>query len=129
MPEQFVPVPSPGISPPPSKEVVERRLVQLRRFRWSSCRVYAGYGKAEDWLDRGALLSRLGKTEEEQTRQYRAGLEERIRQGVEEDLWAQVRWGVVLGGERFARKVRGRITVTAKIRNRRELRPIGVISP
>ena len=91
--------------------------------------MYAGYGKAEDWLDRGALLSRLGKTEEEQTRQYRAGLEERIRQGVEEDLWAQVRWGVVLGGERFARKVRGRITVTAKIRNRRELRPIGVISP
>jgi len=114
-------VESAGISPPPSKAVVERRLGRLRNFRWSSYRAYAGYGKAEDWLDRGALLSRLGKTEEEQTRRYRAGLEERIRQGVEEDLWAQVRWGVVLGGERFARKVRGRITVTAESRNRREL--------
>jgi hypothetical protein len=49
-------------------------------------------------------------------------LEDRIRQGQDEDLWSQVRWGLVLGGERFARKVRGRIVVTAQSRHRRELR-------
>ena len=111
-----------GIGTPPSREVVERRLAKVRTFRWSSYRAYAGYGKAETWLDRGELLDRLGKTEEEQTTRYRALLEGRIRQGQDEDLWSQVRWGLVLGGERFARKVRGRIVVTVQSRNRRELR-------
>jgi hypothetical protein len=111
-----------GIGAAPSKELVERRLAKVRTFRWSSYRAYAGYGKAETWLDRGALLDRLGKTEEQQTTGYRAFLEDRIRQGQEEDLWSQVRWGLVLGGERFARKVRGRIVVTAQSRHRRELR-------
>ena len=111
-----------GLGKRPSKDVVERRLDRLRRFPWSSYRAYAGYGKAADWLDCGHLLGRLGKTQEEQARRYRALLEDRVRQGVEEDLWEHVRWGVVLGGERFARKVRGRIVVSAQSRCRRDLR-------
>ena len=53
---------------------------------------------------------------------YREMVEGRIRQGVEEDLWSQVRWGAVLGAERFARKVRGRIVIGPETRGRRDLR-------
>jgi putative transposase len=111
-----------GLGKPPSKDVVERRLDQLRRFPWSSYRAYAGYSKTAEWLDCGELLGRMGKTQGEQASRYRALVEDRIRQGVEEDLWEQVRWGAVLGGERFARKVRGRIVVSAQSRYRRDLR-------
>ena len=34
---------------------------------------------------------------------------------------SRVRWGLVLGGERFARKVRGRIVVTPESSGKREL--------
>ena len=54
------------------------------------------------------MLRRAGKALE---KDYRALVEGRIRQGVEEELGARIRWGLVLGGERFARKVRGRIQV------------------
>jgi len=36
---------------------------------------------------------------------YRKLAEEKVGRGMEESLWSQLRWGLVLGGERFARKV------------------------
>jgi len=48
-------------------------------------------------------------------------VEERIRQGVEESAISKVKWGLVLGGERFARKVRGRLKIGRETGGRREL--------
>ena len=113
---------SKGMGKPPTKEEVAQRLGRVRKFPWSSYRAYAGYEKMPQWLDGEELLQRRGKGPGARTKGYREMVEGRIRQGVEEDLWSQVRWGAVLGAERFARKVRGRIVLGPETRGRRELR-------
>jgi hypothetical protein len=115
-------VQSKGMGKPPTKQEVERRLESVRKFPWSSYRAYAGYEKMPEWMDGEELLRRLGKGLDAQTKAYREMLEVRIRQGVEEDIWDKVRWGIVLGGERFARKVRGKIVIAQESAGRRELR-------
>ena len=97
-----------GLAQPPTKEQVERRLKVLREHEWSSYAAYGGYRKSPDWMARGELLRRAGEHGE---RSYRELIEGRVLQGQEESLGAKVRWGLVLGGARFARKVRGRIRV------------------
>ena len=107
-----------GVSRPPDKEAVAERLKQLRKFRWSSYRGYAGYEEAPEWLDSAVLLGRVQGDGEG----YRELVEDRVRQGVSEDWWTKIRWGIVLGGERFARKVRGRIKVDRESGGRDVLR-------
>jgi REP element-mobilizing transposase RayT len=97
-----------GMAAPPGAAERERRLKGLREYEWSSYGAYAGYIKSPVWLDRTSLLRRAGKDAE---KSYRQMVEDRIRQGQEEGLRAKVRWGLVLGAERFAKKVRGRIQV------------------
>lgn len=107
-----------GLGRPPAREEVEKRLKAIRGYEWSSYGGYAGYRKAEAWLDRSSLLKRAGKEGE---KSYRELVEERIRQGEEEKLHEKIRWGLVLGKERFARKVRGRIQVNREHEGRRVL--------
>ena len=95
-----------GLAGPPSVDALAKRLKVLREFRWSSYRGYAGYEKAAKWLDDGILLRRAGGCEK-----YRELVEGRIKQGAEESVMDKVRWGMVLGGERFARKIRGKIEI------------------
>jgi REP element-mobilizing transposase RayT len=102
----------------PEKEEVERRLADIRTFEWSSYRAYGGYSRKPDWLETGRLLSRVKDGEAG----YRRFIEERIRQGVEENIMSKVKWGLVLGGERFARKVRGRVKINRESMGRRELK-------
>lgn len=97
-----------GMTCPPTRAEVERRLTGVREYEWSSYGAYAGYRRSPKWLDRRALLQRAGREGE---KSYRALVEDRIRQGAEEGFQAKIRWGVVLGAERFAKKVRGRIQV------------------
>ena len=105
-----------GLSGPPAKEDVARRLKVLRGQKWSSYQAYGGYGAGPKWLDSAVLLRRAGGAPA-----YRALVEDRIRQGVEEGLGSHIRWGLVLGGERFARKVRGRIEVTREHQGQQDL--------
>jgi len=107
-----------GLARPATKEELERRLKKLREFSLSSYGAYAGYVKSPDWLDREPLLRRAGKEAEVSYRQY---IEDRIRQGEEEGLGAKVRWGLVLGAERFAKKVRGKLKVQREYQERRDL--------
>jgi putative transposase len=102
----------------PDKEEVKRRLDDLRSFEWSSYRAYGGYGRKPDWLETSTLLRRVKGGQPG----YRQFVEERIRQGTEEDVISKVKWGLVLGGERFARKVRGRVTINRESMGQRELR-------
>ena len=106
-----------GLAAPPTPEEVARRLGVLRSYAWTSYRAYAGYRPSPRWLDRDVLLKRAGKDGEAS---YRELVESRIRQGVEEDLGSKVRWGLILGGERFAKKVRGRIRVHREHAGRNE---------
>mgnify|MGYP001574395827 CR=1 FL=1 len=93
-----------GLSAPPTVEEVKRRLNRLRTYRWSSYRAYAGYGGKPAWLDSETLLARAGGTA-----RYRQGVENRIRQGVEESPWERVKWGVALGTEEFAQRIQARL--------------------
>jgi hypothetical protein len=105
-----------GWAGPPKQEDVQRQLEVLRRHEWSSYRAYAGYSARPEWLDSGILLRRAGGAEK-----YRRAVEERIRQGTEEDFRSRVRWGLVLGGERFARKVRGKVRLCRETEGQKEL--------
>ena len=90
-----------GPTRPPTQEEVAARLERLRQYRASSYRAYAGYAKAPEWLDTEPILTRAGGP----TR-YRKAVEDRVRQGVAEPPWRQAKWGVVLGSEAFAARVR-----------------------
>jgi len=111
-----------GLADAPTKEQVERRLEELRRFEWSSYHAYAGYGRAPAWLESGPLLERAAEDPAGRTAAYRELVEGRVRQGVEESPWKKLKWGVVLGGERFARKVRGKIRIDRETSGQKELR-------
>ncbi len=102
----------------PKGEEVKRRLDRLRRFEWSSYSAYCGHVKKPDWLDTEELLGRVKGSEEG----YRRYIEDRIKQGTEEDLLFRVKWGIVIGGERFARKVRGKISINRESLGRARLR-------
>ena len=110
-----------GIARAPTEAEVERRLKGLRSYPWSTYRGYAGYGKMANWIDSGALWQRVRQVGKEATHSYRKEVEDRIRQGVAEGMGAKVRWGLVLGGERFARKVRRHLKVHRESRGREDL--------
>lgn len=115
-----------GLMGQPSPRLLTERVETVRRYPWSSYRAYAGYEKPLEWLDRGAVLAMVkgGETG------YRNLLEGRILQGEKEELGSRVRWGLVLGSERFARKVRGKIQVYRNSEGRstlRERRTLGEI--
>ena len=102
----------------PSAEVVQARLETIRKYRWSSYRAYAGYEKPPSWLHTREVLARVKGGGEE----YRRRAEERLMRGQEEDIWSKLKWGVVLGSERFARGMREKAKVLRETRGRRRLR-------
>lgn len=102
----------------PRPEEARRRLEILRGYRWSSYRAYAAYEKMPDWLETKELVGHVkgGRAG------YREQTERQIGQGVEESIWEGVRWGMVLGSERYAEQVRGLLAPTRESRGRRMLR-------
>lgn len=106
-----------GLGKAPDPEMVKRRLVKLRNYRWSSYRAYAGYGSVPEWLEPGEILARACGAVK-----YRGYVEERVRQGIEESPWEQVKWGLVLGTESFTRGVRKRLTGGREMPGKTELR-------
>ena len=106
-----------GVSQPPTAEEVKRRLEKLRGYRWSSYRAYAGYGVKPSWLDAEALLARAGGMTK-----YRKTVEDRVRQGVEETPWEQVKLGIALGTAAFAKKIQARLKSGREMPEKRSLR-------
>ena len=101
----------------PERELLAKRLEKLRGYRWSSYPAYAGYSAAPGWLSTKELWARAGGREG-----YRRLAEQRLRQGEQESLWGHLKWGLVLGGERFAEQARASIKVARESSNRRSLR-------
>ena len=69
------------------------------------------------WLDSEVLLARAGGAAK-----YRKTVEDRIRQGVEESPWEQVKMGIVLGTAEFAKTVRARVKSGREMSEKRGLR-------
>ncbi len=99
------------------RAMVSRRLEKLRGYRWSSYPAYAGYMAVPEWLSTEELWGRAGGREA-----YRKLAEERVSGAVEEPLWENVKWGLVLGGVRFAEQMRERLKPARESSGRRALR-------
>jgi len=99
------------------RALIAKRLEKLRSYGWSSYPAYAGYDAPPPWLSTEELWSRTGGPAA-----YRRLGEERIRGGQEDSLWSQLKWGLVLGGARFAEEARKRIKVNRESTERSSLR-------
>ncbi len=83
------------------EEVVKERLEVLQDYPWSSYRAYVGLDRTPKWLTSEFVLKKAGGK-----REYRQQVEKEIREGKEESLWEEVKWGLVLGGEVVEKRVR-----------------------
>ena len=95
----------PGL-PAPDPDTVRRRLETLRQFRWSSYPAYAGQSAAPAWLTHEHVLEAMGKGSlPQRQRRYRDHVETAVRQGLAATPWEQLRARLVLGSEKFMRKL------------------------
>ena len=101
-----------------SPEVIKARLETLRSYRWSSYGAYAGYEGAPKWLAAEEVLRQAGGGRDG----YRELAEGRLKQGEQEDVWSKLRWGTVLGSERFAEEMRKGLKVNRETAGRRRTR-------
>jgi putative transposase len=106
-----------GLVAPPA-QTVKARLAVLRSYPWSSYGAYAGYRRAPAWLTTSEVLGRVrgGRAG------YRHEAEDRLGGGQREKIWSRLRWGVVLGAEKFAEAARRRAVVVRETQGRRALR-------
>jgi len=96
-----------GASGPPEAELARERIRQLRRNEWGSYRAYAGLAKRPEWLTCEVILGMLGGPKEDRQKNYRAYVEQAIREGMPESPWEQLQEQVVLGGKAFLETLRG----------------------
>jgi hypothetical protein len=90
----------------PDSEQVKIRMDELRAFKWSSFRAYAGYCKISGWLESSELLQRAARAKDTRVATYRHDVECRLTQGVPETLEAGFKTGLALGGETFLDHIR-----------------------
>lgn len=99
-----------GADGAPKPEDVRARLALLRQYPWSSYRAFIGAAPSPPWLDRDAILSRNRGGRAQQREAYRQHVEAGAREGSgSAGVWAQLREGSLLGGERFLAGVRAHI--------------------
>jgi putative transposase len=101
----------------PTADIVNQRLGTLRKHRWSSYGSYAGYEKIPAWLSVSDVLSRVKGGRDG----YRKKAEAQLTQDVEENVWSKLKWGAVLGSEKFAEGIRKRVKVMRETPAKREL--------
>ena len=95
----------------PKPEVVRRRLDILRQFRWSSYGAYIGQTTATPWLSRQTILDMMGKGSlAQRQRRYRQSVEASVRQGLSETPWEQLRARLILGSDKFLRKIQATLS-------------------
>jgi hypothetical protein len=102
----------------PTREEAKTRLAALRNHPWSSYPAYAGYEKTPAWLTVQPVLGRVKGGREG----YRKITEERLRSGHAENYWDALKWGLVLGRERFAEQVRQALKVGRESEGRRRMK-------
>src|SRR5438477_602238 len=95
-----------GLRGRPEAKVVEKRIEQLRSFRWSSYRAYIGLDRAPAWLECGKVWDLNGRgSRSAQQKAYRQYVEEAVREGLEEKIFDQVKGQIVLGSKQLWQKI------------------------
>lgn len=87
-------------------QTMSRRLRELRAYRWSSYRAYAGYARVQNWLRTEAIRTKASGNAKRRTGQYRKDVQVRLRQGADEPRAEAIRDAFALGSEAFRAKVR-----------------------
>lgn len=90
----------------PDKQEVTRRLTELRKYRWSSYRRYAGYAMVPEWLETGEILERAARQTARQCSAYRQDVKQRLSKGVLEEFGERLKSGLALGSNAFLKRVR-----------------------
>ena len=90
----------------PDAQTVTKRLTELRKYRWSSYRAYAGYEERPEWLHTRELLRRAARRKAERVERYRADVQERLSKGVDPLLRERLADGLALGTEAFRERMR-----------------------
>lgn len=93
----------------PKPELVLKRLETLRKHRWSSYPVYAGYVEKPSWLYCDELWRRGCDKDDDPKKEYREWLENYLKQGVEEKRISKMTAAVALGSAAFIAKLRKEI--------------------
>ena len=101
---------------PPERDVIERRLASLRNHRWSSYPAYAGYSGAPEWLTRETLWQRVTRKPEDAPAAYRHGIEDYLKQGLEDNQWIRLTQALAIGSTAFMEKLRRKLTGEAGAR-------------
>jgi hypothetical protein len=95
-----------GAAGAPKPVLVRERIHRLRRYRWSSYRVYVGLAKPVSWLWCEEVLGFIGgRPGKHQREAYREHVESAVREGMAESPWERLSAQVVLGGAEFVRQV------------------------
>ncbi len=114
----------------PDAQTVTKRLTELRQYRWSSYRAYAGYEDPPEWLHTQELLRRAAKRKAERVERYRADVQQSLSKGVDPLLRERVADGLALGTEAFQERIRltgkggGEIIGSSKLRPRISIKSV-----
>jgi hypothetical protein len=95
---------------PPERAIIERRLAMLRSHRWSSYPAYAGYARAPEWFTRETLWQRVARRREVAAEAYRHGIEDYLKQGLEEGAVGRLTQALAIGSTAFVEKLRSQLT-------------------
>jgi putative transposase len=92
----------------PSPQQIAAMVSELKEFKWSSYRAYAGYAPVQKWLSTEEILALVpGRTSGAKREQYRARFAEMIGAGDLGIDWKEkLVGGLILGGNDFVAKVR-----------------------
>ncbi len=90
----------------PDPRTVSVRLAELRQYRWSSYRAYAGYSESPEWLRTQDILNRAARSKIQRAEQYRADIQQRLTKGVEPLLKERLNDGFALGTAAFRELIR-----------------------
>jgi putative transposase len=98
----------------PTAEQVKARLAVLRNHPWSSYHAYAGYAPKPDWLNCERLWWHAGqKKDADPKADYRRYIEDYVRQGVEEGVFARLTAALAIGGTSFIEGLRRKVPLKA----------------
>ena len=91
-------------------------MAVLRSHRWSSYPAYAGYASAPQWLRRETLWKRVARKQAEAPAAYRNGIEDYLKQGVEEGASDRLTQALAIGSTVFVETLRRKLTGESRAR-------------
>ena len=101
----------------PDRQQIQERLKVLRAYRWSSCRVYAGYVTKPEWLVTGTLWRRAGGR-----KGYRDLVQGYVTRGAPPAEFDSLRERLAIGGEAFRERLKREVgTVSEEQPDRRHV--------